>query len=101
MSNLVSHLVAAMIIAAGTIHLRYLILATAPISADLEFGYQVNAPGVGTLFWGATDFIPARRPLIALAVVSLPAAACLWLLDDPAVGVLFLSLVRGGLIRLP
>ena len=42
-----------------------------------------------------------RWLLIGLAFLSLPAAACLWLLDDPAVGALFLSLVRGGLVSLP
>ena len=86
---------------------RWPLLAPRPRASAVSglacFRFVANAPGVGigTLFWGATDFIPVRRPLIALGVVSLPAAACLWLLDDPAVGVLFLSLVRGGLIRLP
>ena len=98
------YLVASMIISSGTVHLRYIIQATAPISYELEFGYQAIGLGfgIGALLWGAaSDFIPVRWLLIALAVLSLPAAACLWLLDDPAVGALFLSLVRGGLVSLP
>ena len=47
------YLVAAMIIAAGTTHLRHIILATAPIGGGLEFGYQTIGPVLGapmTLF---------------------------------------------------
>ena len=59
------YLVAAMIIAAGTTHLRHIILATAPIGGDLEFGYQTIGPVLG----GADDFVPARRLLLVLAAV--------------------------------
>ena len=67
------------------------------------FGHQALAlaGGIGALLWGVSaDFVPVRWLLVALAVLSLPAAACLWLLDDPAVGALFLSLVWGGLVSL-
>ena len=58
------------------------------------------------MLWGAAaDFLPVRGLLIALAVLSLPAAACFWLLDDPTVGALVLPLVQplvhGGLVSLP
>ena len=59
------YLVAAMIIAAGTTHLRHIILATAPIGGGLEFGYQTIGPVLG----GADDFVPARRLLLVLAAV--------------------------------
>ena len=99
------YLVASMIIGSGTTHLWYIIRTPVrSISYEPEFGYQAIGLGfgIGALLWGAaSDFIPVRWLLIALAVLSLPAAACLWLLDDPAVGALFLSLVRGGLVSLP
>ena len=69
-----------------------------------EFGYRALAlaGGLGALVWGAAaDFFSVRWLLIALAVLSLPAAAWGWLLDDPGGGVILLSLVRGGLISLP
>ena len=97
-------LVGSMIMAYGTTHFPYAIRTTAPMSYEMEFGYQTIALGfgIGALLWGAaSDFIPVRWLLIGLAFLSLPAAACLWLLDDPAVGVLFLSLVWGGLVSLP
>ena len=49
----------------------------------------------------AADFFPVRWLIIALAALSLPAAAWVWLSDDPVAGALLLSLVRGGLISLP
>ena len=60
------------------------------------------AGGIGALVWGAAaDFFSVRWLLIALAVLSLPAAAWVWLSDDPVGAALLLSLVRGGLISLP
>ena len=69
-------------------------------------GVRIPCPGTGgrarRLLWGVvSDFFPVRRLLVILAVLSLPAAAWGWLLEDPAGGVLLLSLVRGGLISLP
>ncbi len=72
--------------------------------ANPEFALQALAltGGTGALLWGiSTDFFPVRRLLITLAVLSLPAAGWRWVFDDPAVGTLLLSLVRGGLISLP
>ena len=58
--------------------------------------------GTGALVWGvAADFFPVRWLIIALAALSLPAVAWVWLSDDPVGGALLLSLVRGGLISLP
>ena len=97
-------LVASMIIGSETTHIRYIVRAPVPISYEPGFGYQVvgRGFGIGALLWGAaSDFIPVRWLLIGLAFLSLPAAACLRLLDDPAVGVLFLSLLRSGLVGLP
>ena len=97
-------LVASMIIGSETTHIRYIVRAPVPISYEPGFGYQVVGLGfgIGALLWGAaSDFIPVRWLLIGLAFLSLPAAACLRLLDDPAVGVLFLSLLRSGLVGLP
>ena len=81
-----------------------LLLATGPLGPDPEIGgqYIVLCAGIGALLWGvAADFLPVRGLLIALAVLSLPAAAYFWLLDDPAVGALVLPLVHGGLVSLP
>ena len=69
-------------------------------------GVRITGPGLGgrdqRLLWGiASDFLPVPRLLITLAVLLLPAAGWGWLLDDPAGGALFLSLVGGGLISLP
>ena len=64
--------VAAMIIAAGTTHLRHIILATAPIGGALEFGYQTIDPRRShrrPVLGGADDFAPARRLLFVLAAV--------------------------------
>ena len=97
-------LVAAMTMGAGATHSRWVTAAMRPDFAYPEFGYQALAlaGGVGALLWGvASDFFPVRRLLIALAVLSLPAAGWGWLLDDPAGGALLLALVRGGLISLP
>ena len=69
-----------------------------------EFGFldHALAGGIGALLWGiASDFFPVRQLLIILAVLSLPAAAWGWLMNDPEGGALLLSLVRGGLISLP
>ena len=94
---------AATIIAAGSLHLRW-ITAAAAVGADYYAWYQALAwaGGIGALVWGvAADFFPVRWLLIALAALSVPAAAWVWLSDDPGEGALLLSLVRGGLISLP
>lgn len=60
------------------------------------------AGGIGALAWGvASDFLPVRWLLIALAVLTLPAAAWVGMIDDPGAGAYLLLLVRGGLISLP
>jgi hypothetical protein len=69
---------------------------------DAEFQALALAGGIGALAWSAaSDFLPIRWLLIALAALSLPAAAWVWLLDDPGAGAYLLLLVRGGLISLP
>ena len=96
------YLVSAMILAAGSTHLGWVTVAT--VGANYDAWYQVLAlaGGIGSLVWGAAaDFFSVRWLLIALAALSLPAAALVWLLDDPVAGALLLSLVRGGLISLP
>ena len=99
------YLVAAMIITTGLNHLQMLATVASPtVGTAPEFGYRALAlaGGLGALVWGAAaDFFSVRWLLIALAVLSLPAAAWGWLLDDPGGGVILLSLVRGGLISLP
>ena len=99
------HLAATTIIVAGSTHLRWVTAAAqAAIGADHDAWYQAMAlaGGIGALFWGvAADFFPVRWLIIALAALSLPAAAWVWLSDDPVAGALLLSLVRGGLISLP
>ena len=99
------YLVSAMILAAGSTHLRWVTAAAkAAVGADYDAWYQALAlaGGIGALVWGAAaDFFSVRWLLIALAALSLPAAAWIWLLDDPVGGALLLSLVRGGLISLP
>lgn len=75
-----------------------------PDGSELDFGFRALslAGGLGALLWGvASDFVPVRRLLVILAVLSLPAAGWIWLFDDPKGGSLLLSLVRGGLISLP
>ena len=99
------YLLAATVLAAGSTHLRWVTAAAqAAVGADYDAWYQaqVLAGGIGALFWGvAADFFPVRWLIIALAALSLPAAAWVWLSDDPVAGALLLSLVRGGLISLP
>ena len=99
------YLLAAMILAAGSTHLRWVTAAAqAAVGADYDVWYQALAltVGIGALVWGAVaDFFPVRWLLIALAALSLPAAAWVWLSADPVAGALLLSLVRGGLISLP
>ena len=99
------YLLAAMILAAGSTHLRWVTAAAqAAVGADYDVWYQAMAlaGGMGALVWGAAaDLFPVRWLLIALAALSLPAAAWVWLADDPVGGALLLSLVRGGLISLP
>ena len=97
-------LVAAVVLAAGDTHLRWVTLTIWPEFREREFGFRALAlaGGLGALLWGVvSDFFPVRRLLVILAVLSLPAAAWGWLLEDPEGGVLLLSLVRGGLISLP
>ncbi len=93
------YLVAATIIAAGSLHLGWVTAAAAAVvGADYYAWYQALglAGRIGALVWGvAADFFSVRWLLIALAVLSLPAAAWVWLSDDPVGGALLLSLVRG------
>ncbi len=98
------YLVAAMAFASSSLHLRWVTAATA--SAGTAYGAEFQAlalaAGIGALAWGAaSDFLPVRWLLIALAVLSLPAAAWVWLSDDPGAGAYLLLLVRAGLISLP
>ncbi len=96
---------AATVLAAGSTHLRWVTAAAAAaVGADYYAWYQTLAlaGGIGALVWGvAADFFSVRWLLIAVAVLSLPVAAWVWLSDDPVGGALLLSLVRGGLISLP
>ena len=96
-------LLTATVLAAGSTHLRWVTAAAAAaVGADYHAWHQALAGGLGALVWGvAADFFPVRWLLIALAALSLPAAAWVWLSDDPVGGALLLSLVRGGLISLP
>ena len=96
------YLLAATIFAAGSTHLRWVTLATVGAEYDAWFQALAVAGGIGALVWGvAADFFSVRWLLVALAALSLPAAAWVWLPDDPFGGALLLSLVRGGLISLP
>ena len=98
------YLVAAMIFAAGSLHLRWVTAAAAAVGTAPDAGYQALAlaGGIGALVWGAAaDFFSVRWLIIAVAVLSLPPAAWVWLLVDPGEGALLLSVVRGGLISLP
>ena len=99
------YLLAAAILAGGSLYLRWVTAAAqAEVGADYDAWYQALAlaGGIGALVWGvAADFFSVRRLLIALAALSLPAAAWVWLLDYPIGGEFILSLVRGGLISLP
>ena len=99
------YLVSAMILAGGSTHLRWVTAAAeAAVGADYDTWHQALAlaVGIGALVWGAgADFFSVRWLLIAVAALSLPAAAWLRLLDEPVAGALILSLVRGGLISLP
>ena len=104
-STAIVYLVSAVILAAGTTHLRWITAAAeAAVGADYDTWHQTLAlaVGIGALVWGAAaDFFAVRWLLIAVAALSLPAAAWLRVLHDPVGGALLLSLVRGGLISLP
>ena len=92
-----------MILAGGTTHLWY-VARDMSTGTDSGFGRQITAlvGGIGALVWGiSADFFPVRWLLTALAVLSLPALGCLWLLGGQSAGVLLLWLVLGGLISLP
>ena len=96
------YLVSAMVLAAGSTHLGWVTVAA--VGADYDTWYQAMAlaGGIGALVWSvAADFFPVHWLLIALAALCLPAAAWVWLSDDPVGGALLLSLIRGGLISLP
>ena len=87
----------------GTIYLDSITMATSRGTTDLEWGYQITAlvGGIGALLWGiSADYFPVRRLLIALAILSLPAAGLLLAPDWQAVGGLLMWLVVGGLISL-
>ena len=99
----VVYLVSTMILAGGTTHLWY-VVRDMSTGTDSGFGRQITAlvGGIGALVWGiSADFFPVRWLLTALAVLSLPALGCLWLLGGQSAGVLLLWLVLGGLISLP
>ena len=96
--------VAAMTMTLGTFHLRLAPPGLARDAARLEYEYRLVAlaGGAGALLWGiASDFLPVRWLLMALAVVFLLAALSLWLPGGDGTDVLVLALVRGGLISLP
>ena len=98
------YVIASMIMASASVHLLWVTLAMATDGVGPDFGYRslVLAVGLGALAWGiASDFFPVRCLLIILAALSLPATGWGWLFDDPAGGVLLLSLVEGGLVSLP
>ena len=98
------HLVAAMAFASSSLHLRWVTAATASAGTahNAEYEALALAGGIGALAWSAaSDFLPVRWLLIALAVLSLPAAGWVWLSDDPGAGAYLLLLVQGGLISLP
>ena len=60
------------------------------------------AGGIGALLWGiAADYFPARRLLIAMAVLSLLAGLSLWLPGGDGTDLLILSVARGGLVSIP
>ena len=88
----------------GTTYLHSITFTTSQGSAELELGYQITALvlGIGALLWGiSADHFPVRRLLMALVVLSLPAAGLLLLPDWQAVGMLLMWLVLGGLVSLP
>ena len=88
----------------GTTYLDSITLAAAQGPADLALGYQITAlvGGIGALLWGiAADYFPARRLLLVLALLALPAAILLLLPYWQAVGMLLMLLVLGGLVSLP
>ena len=71
--------VAAMMIAAGTTHLRHIILAPAPIGGALEFGYQTIDPRRSH-----------RRPVLGAPMTSRQHAGCCscwrrWLTSGPSI----------------
>ena len=93
------YLVSAVILATGSTHIRWVSAATGD-----DTGYQAMAlaGGLGALAWGvAADLVSIRLLFIAVAVLSLPAAAWVGLVSDVGGGALLLSFVRGGLISLP
>ena len=97
-------LVAAMVMTAVVPHLRWVPPGLVQDAARLEYEYRLVAlaGGTGALLWGiASDFLPVRWLLMALAVVFLLAALSLWLPGGDGTDVLILALVRGGLISLP
>ena len=97
------YMVSAVIRLRGTTYLNYITLTTSGGTTDLEWEYQITAlvGGIGALLWGiSADYYPVRRLLMALAVLSLPAAGLLGVSDWQAVGMLLMWLVLGGLISL-
>ena len=98
------YLVAAMVMTAVVPHLRWAPPGLVQDAARLEYEYRLVAlaGGTGALLWGiASDFLPVRWLLMALAVVFLLAALSLWLPGGDGTDVLILALVRGGLVSLP
>ncbi len=64
-----------------------------------------HSAGISVLLWGiASDFYPVRRLLVVVALLLLPVALALAVIDGfpkSVAGVLALNLVRGGLFCLP
>ena len=88
----------------ATTYLGSITIAASHGHADLALGYHITAlvAAIGALLWGiAADYFPARRLLIALAILSVPAIGLLSLPDWQAVGMLLLLLALGGLVCLP
>ena len=98
----VVYLFGAIIITAKTPQLQWVTLTVLSDGMDTDIRYLALAGGLGARAWGvAADFFPARRLLIILALLLLPAAGWSWPLDEPGGSVLLLPLVGGGLISLP
>ena len=95
-------LVGAMIMAAGTTYLRFIVMSSGVTDLGFGFPFTVLVGGIGALLWEiSADFFPVRWLLIGVAVLSILTAACWWLTGGQAAGLLLLSLILGGLISLP
>ena len=99
--------VASMVTTATDVHLLALMFRSTSGVDDVALQLQTMHifSGIGVLLWGiAADFYPGRRLFLLAAILLLPAAGALWVLDGlqaSAVGVVAFGLVRGGLVCLP